>query len=94
MTKSTAAPRRSRKPAAQGSENLSQRIQEKAFDLFQRRGGAHGDDQSDWFEAERIVLQSRGRATTGTVRRAASRGNGRGGRTTTSRRKTGRKASA
>ncbi len=26
-----------------------------AFELFERRGGIHGYDQQDWFEAEQIV---------------------------------------
>lgn len=94
MTKSTTAARRPGGKSAQSSKDLSRRIREKAFDLYQQRGGVHGDDQADWFEAERIVMQSRGRATAGAVRRGASRGNGARRRTTTPRRKTGRKAGA
>lgn len=92
MTKSTPAPRRSGRPFAQGSETLSRQIQEKAFELYQRRGGAHGDDQADWFEAERIVLQNQKQAMIGAARPAASRGNGQGSRPAASRRKTGRRA--
>ncbi len=34
-----------------------------AYELFQQRGGTHGCDQKDWFEAERIVRSQRaGRA--------------------------------
>lgn len=38
-----------------GQEDLSQRIQDKAYELYSNRGGCHGDDQADWYEAERIV---------------------------------------
>lgn len=30
-----------------------------AYQLFERRGGGHGQDQQDWFEAERIVRAHR-----------------------------------
>ncbi len=30
-----------------------------AYSLFQQRGGTYGNDQQDWFEAERIVRQHR-----------------------------------
>lgn len=32
-------------------------IAQVAYELFERRGSAHGQDQRDWFEAERIVRQ-------------------------------------
>ena len=35
-----------------------------AYELFERRGCAHGCDRQDWFEAERIVRQRRGNGTT------------------------------
>ena len=28
-------------------------VAQRAYDRFQRRGGEHGHDQEDWFEAER-----------------------------------------
>lgn len=35
-----------------------------AYELFQRRGGTHGCDRQDWFEAEQVVRQRReGKAT-------------------------------
>lgn len=34
-----------------------QEIAKVAYGLFERRGGLHGQDQQDWFEAERIVRQ-------------------------------------
>ena len=92
MTRNTAPPRRTGKPSAQDSEDLSRQIREKAFELYQMRGGAHGDDQADWFEAERIVRQSQERAVTGSIRPAAPRGNGGSGRPTPVRRKPGRRA--
>jgi hypothetical protein len=33
-------------------------IEKLAYSLFENRGGVHGNDQGDWFEAERII-QSR-----------------------------------
>jgi hypothetical protein len=92
MNRNTAEPRRASRPSAQDSEDLSRQIQQKAFELYQMRGGAHGDDQADWFEAERIVRQSPGQAVTGSTRPAAPRGNGGTGRTTPARRKYGRRA--
>ena len=44
-----------------GQEELSRRIQEKAYELYQSRGANHGDDQADWYEAERIVRTQIGR---------------------------------
>ena len=32
-----------------------------AYELFRRRGGAHGHDQEDWIEAERILRSRRRR---------------------------------
>jgi hypothetical protein len=32
-------------------------IARRAYDRFQRRGGEHGRDQEDWFEAERELNQ-------------------------------------
>jgi len=38
------------------SEELSRRIQDKAYELYQNRGYSHGDDQADWYQAEQIVM--------------------------------------
>ncbi|MBI3802142.1 MAG: DUF2934 domain-containing protein [Nitrospirae bacterium] len=35
--------------------SLEQRIAEKAYELFQQRGGDHGYHLEDWLEAERII---------------------------------------
>ena len=32
-------------------------ISRRAHERYQERGGQHGDDQSDWFEAEREVRE-------------------------------------
>ena len=32
-------------------------VAQVAYEFFQRRGGVHGYDQQDWFEAERLVRQ-------------------------------------
>jgi hypothetical protein len=38
------------------SETLFQeRVAQKAYELFQRRGGEPGHDMEDWLEAERLV---------------------------------------
>jgi hypothetical protein len=34
---------------------LLERIQSRAYDLFVQSGGAHGRDQENWYEAERLV---------------------------------------
>jgi len=36
-------------------EDLDRRIAIRAYELFQRRGGHHGLDREDWFEAKRQV---------------------------------------
>lgn len=38
--------------------NSAERISRRAYELFQRRGGSHGSDQDDWFQAERELLWS------------------------------------
>ena len=35
---------------------LHQRISEKAYELYQKRGHLHGQDLEDWLEAERLFL--------------------------------------
>lgn len=46
------------KPAKESgipSEALRQRIAQKAYEIFQKRGYSHGNDLADWFEAEQQV---------------------------------------
>lgn len=38
---------------------LFEKIQKKAYELYEKRGYSHGNDVSDWLEAERIVLRKR-----------------------------------
>ncbi|GEM_PF-983186 len=49
----------SQKPGIHPEEH-ARRIQDKAYELFLCRGLGHGDDQADWFEAERIVRSELG----------------------------------
>ena len=34
-------------------DDAHQAIEQKAYELFERRGYQHGNDWADWFEAER-----------------------------------------
>ena len=43
-----------------GDEVLRQRIAEKAYELYEKRGQSHGQDLDDWLEAERLVLSEIG----------------------------------
>ena len=52
VKKTTSAKRTIKKTAQEGQLAL---IEKKAYELFQERGFGHGDDQSDWYEAEKIV---------------------------------------
>ena len=45
-------------------EDRCERIAVKAYELWQERGGRHGHDQEDWFEAEAIVTETRLNAQT------------------------------
>jgi hypothetical protein len=36
---------------------ICQRIERKAYELFEKRGYGHGNDVNDWLEAEKIVNQ-------------------------------------
>ena len=42
------------------TNDISARIQEKAYHLFEKRGYSHGSDWSDWLEAERQVKKEFG----------------------------------
>ena len=41
-------------------EVLRQRIAEKAYELYEKRGQSHGQDLDDWLEAERLVFSEIG----------------------------------
>ncbi|MCA9400235.1 MAG: DUF2934 domain-containing protein [Candidatus Omnitrophica bacterium] len=38
-----------------GEEELNRRIEQKAFELFERRGYQHGSDQLDWLLAKELI---------------------------------------
>ena len=44
---------------ASDADPLVSAIQLQAYELYQSRGGTHGDDVADWLEAERIVRRLR-----------------------------------
>ena len=37
----------------------AEQVAQRAYERFQMRGGTHGHDQEDWFEAERELKASR-----------------------------------
>ena len=39
--------------------DLQEKIGKKAYELYEKKGCAHGNDLADWFEAERIVLSEK-----------------------------------
>lgn len=43
---------------ALSARNLEARIALRAHELYEQRGGCHGEDQADWFEAERQILSA------------------------------------
>jgi hypothetical protein len=61
-------PRASRDPAVQ------RQIAERAYQLFQQRGGSHGSDVQDWLTAEREVLATTRRRAATAVRRDPTNG--------------------
>lgn len=38
-------------------QDLNAEITRVAYDLFEKRGGGHGNDLEDWLQAEKIVMQ-------------------------------------
>jgi hypothetical protein len=50
-------------PAAAPYEPTLDEIAERAYQIYQRRGGVHGKDMDDWLEAERQLREEhRGKA--------------------------------
>ena len=43
-------------PSMALSEELRERIAQRAYEIHQRRGGQHGSDWEDWLQAEREIL--------------------------------------
>jgi hypothetical protein len=52
---------------------LQRHIAERAYQLFQVRGSAHGNDVDDWLRAEREVVAARGRGKRAVRTRTAPR---------------------
>ena len=44
---------------ASSPAELQKKIQQKAYELYQKKGCADGNDLADWFEAERLVKSGR-----------------------------------
>jgi HSP20 family molecular chaperone IbpA len=40
------------------AEQIQQDIGRRAYELFEQRGYTHGDDLSDWFQAEKEIVQN------------------------------------
>jgi outer membrane biosynthesis protein TonB len=61
VAKAVAEPRKARKLAAGASHRaidlaeLHRRIAQRAYQLWERRGGSHGSADQDWHEAERQI---------------------------------------
>ena len=47
--------RSSRKTPQQKMQDMNELIAKKAYELYEKRGNAHGSDFQDWLEAERLV---------------------------------------
>ncbi|GJL67588.1 MAG: hypothetical protein NPIRA06_02230 [Nitrospirales bacterium] len=43
-------------PSMALSEELRERIAQRAYEIHHRRGGQHGSDWEDWLQAEREIL--------------------------------------
>lgn len=41
------------------AEDVRKKIEQTAYELWQKRGCSHGNDWSDWLKAERIVKNQR-----------------------------------
>ena len=41
---------------AEAGEDLTKRISQRAYELYEQRGGFHGYDLEDWLQAERELL--------------------------------------
>ena len=53
--KGTASKRNSKK-TEMDEKTMRQMIEEKAYEIYEKRGGEHSRDLDDWFEAEKIVI--------------------------------------
>lgn len=44
--------------SSKGSADLQAMIAKKAYEIYVKRGYSHGNDQRDWYEAEKAVRSS------------------------------------
>ncbi len=44
------------------NEQIQEKVKEKAYSLFEKRGYSHGQDLNDWFQAEKIVSEELARS--------------------------------
>ncbi|HZS28285.1 MAG TPA: DUF2934 domain-containing protein [Candidatus Angelobacter sp.] len=49
--------------AATQHSNLEEKVRQRAYELFQERGGKHGYAEQDWLRAEAEILGHSGRRT-------------------------------
>ncbi|MDD5617854.1 MAG: DUF2934 domain-containing protein [Candidatus Omnitrophica bacterium] len=40
-------------------QSIEEKIRNKAYELFEKRGYSHGNDLADWLEAEKIVKSNK-----------------------------------
>ena len=57
MATAPTLPRSSDRPSGNDED-----VAQVAYELFMQRGGVHGHDQDDWFEAEQLVRERQRRA--------------------------------
>lgn len=53
----TKSRRGSKSTAVKDTPDLHRLIEEKAYELFEKRGRIHGNDWEDWFMAERLIKE-------------------------------------
>ena len=42
------------------STTVEESVKQRAYELYLKRGGEHGNDQEDWFRAEKEVRNAKG----------------------------------
>ncbi len=59
MTKSSSKAKKSTSRRKKVSwEEWNTLIAQKAYEIFEKRGYSHGNDQTDWYEAEKMVSKT------------------------------------
>jgi hypothetical protein len=51
----------SREDGANMKKKIHDEIAKVAYELYEKEGGVHGNDLKNWFEAEHIVMEKRGK---------------------------------